>query len=139
MPTKTIQTIVFILILVHGIGHIQGIVNSLGVKFHSSSSNVSWLLKGLDDRTNRIICLVLYLTAALFGILTAFAFAGVFLSTSAWTTLALITAFASTASLILFPRALAMFFNKAGAIAVNLIIFYSILFKGNWPDVIFKD
>jgi hypothetical protein len=49
---------------------------------------------------------------------------------SLWQSLALVTAFISTLCLVLFPNALAMFFNKAGAIAVNLIIYYSVLSAG---------
>jgi hypothetical protein len=53
--------------------------------------------------------------------------------------LALLTAIFSTVALVLFPKALAMFFNIAGAVAVNLIIYYSILLNGNWPSALFED
>ena len=139
MTTKTLKLIVFITLLVHGIGHFQGVVGSLGVKFNNSASYVSWLLKGLGESTNRSICLVLYLITTILGIATALSFKGFLIPDSLWTMLALLTAFGSTACLILFPNALAMFFNKAGAVAVNLIIFYSILFNGNWPAAIFED
>ena len=139
MTTKTIKLIVFIAFLVHGIGHFQGVVAGLGVKFHGSSSTVSWLLKGLGENTNRIICLIIYLAAAIFGILTALSFKEIMVSYTNWQVFAIITAFISTFGLILFPNALAMFFNKIGAVAVNLLVFYSILFNGNWPAVIFEN
>lgn len=139
MSTKTIKLLVFLAFLVHGIGHIQGVIGSLGVKMSNSSSSVSWLLKGPGAGTNRTICFILYSGAALFGILTALSFKGILFATSSWELFALITAFISTAGLILFPNALAMFFNKIGAIAVNLIIYYSVLFNGKWPSVIFED
>lgn len=139
MTTKTVKLIVFIALLVHGIGHIQGVVSSLGVKFNDSTNNISWLLKNLGANANRTICLALYLAAAILGILTALGFKGIIVPFTSWQILAVITAFVSTACLVLFPNALAMFFNKAGAIVVNLIIFYSILFNGNWPGVIFED
>ncbi len=139
MSTKTIKLLVFLVLLVHGVGHLQGVVSSLGVKYHSSSSSISWLLKGLGEKVNRILCLVLYLSAGVFGILSALSFRDFLIPAAGWTQLALAAAILSTACLVLYPRALAMFFNKTGAITVNLIIYYSILFNGNWPAAAFGD
>jgi len=139
MTTKTIKLLVLITLLVHGIGHIQGVVAGLGVKFTSNTGNISWLLKGMGENTNRGICIILYLGAAITGILAGLAFKDILVPVSSWQTFALLAAFFSTACLVLFPNALAMFFNKIGAIAVNLIIYYSILFNGHWPSSIFED
>lgn len=139
MTTKTIKLLVLIALLVHGIGHFQGVIASLGVKFNDKSNYISWLLKGQGQNVNKILCLGLYLGAAILGILAALSFKGILLPVSCWETLSLITAIVSTSGLILFPNALAMFFNKIGAIVVNLAIYYSILFNGNWPSVIFED
>lgn len=139
MSTSTVKLMAFLALLVHGIGHIQGIVSSSGIKFRTSTSNKSWLLKGLGGKWNRLICLVLYLAAAVLGIFAALGLRGVLGPESGWASFALTSAIFSTFGLILFPKALALFFNKAGAIAVNLIIFYSILFNGNWPSAIFED
>jgi hypothetical protein len=139
MSTKTVKLIVFLTLLVHGIGHIQGVVKSLGVKINDSGAPVSWLLKGLGANVNRTICLFLYLATALFGIMAALSFKEILFPADGWQSLALVTGVLSTLCLVLFPNALAMFFNKAGAIAVNLIIYYSILFNGNWPAAAFED
>jgi len=139
MTSKTVKLLVLITLLVHGIGHIQGVVSGFGVKFTGNTSNVSWLLKGMTESTNRVLSIILYLGAALTAMLAAMAFKDILLPTSAWQTLALISAFFSTVSLVLFPQALAMFFNKIGAIAVNLIIYYSILFHAHWPALAFED
>ena len=139
MTIKTIKLIVFLALLVHGIGHLQGVVAGLGVKFFKSSSTDSWLLKGLGEGANRFICLILHLLTAVTGVLTALCFKDIFLQEGSWEMLALVTALCSTACLVLFPRALAMFFNKAGAVAVNLWIYYSILLNGNWPAEIFGE
>lgn len=139
MTTKTIKLLVFLALLVHGIGHIQGVICGFGVKFTSSTSNISWLLKGFGDNINRIICVILFFGASLFGIMAALAFKDVLFSNGAWQTLALISAIFSTVCLVLFPASLAIFFNKIGAIAVNLAIYYSILFKGQWPSVLFEE
>ena len=66
MSTKTIKLLVFIAILVHGIGHLQGVLSSLGVKLNKSTSYKSWLLKTQSERTNRVICFFLYLFTAIF-------------------------------------------------------------------------
>ncbi|KPL13844.1 MAG: hypothetical protein AMS26_12905 [Bacteroides sp. SM23_62] len=139
MSTKTLKLIAFIVLLVHGIGHLQGVVSSSGVKFRSSTSTVSWLLKGLGEKWNKLICLVLYLAAGVLGIFAALGIIGLLGPGAQWTSMAMACAIFSTLGLILFPKALALFFNKAGAIAVNLIIFYAILFNGFWPSSIFED
>lgn len=139
MNTKTIKLITFIVLLVHGIGHFQGVVASLGVKINNDNPATSWLLKDLGSTANKTICLILFLITGLLGIAAALSLKGILFPESIWQTLALITAFGSTACLILFPNGFAMFFNKIGAIAVNLIIYYSILFHQHWPSALFED
>ena len=139
MTTKTVKLLVFLTLLVHGIGHLQGVVSGLGVKFNENSKTQSWLLKGSSERVNRIACLALYLGAALFGIMAALSFRAFLLPHHIWQTFAFISAIFSTFCLVLFPDALAMFFNKIGAIAVNLLIFYSIPFNGMFPSAAFND
>ena len=139
MTTKNIKLIVFIALLVHGIGHMQGVVSSLGVKFNKSTTNVSWMLKGLGEGTNRAICLVLYFGAAIAGIIAALSFFNILISNSNWQMFAVVSAVFSIIALFLFPKALAMFFNKAGAVIVNAAIFYTIVFQGQLASVIFED
>ncbi len=139
MSSSTVKLIAFLALLVHGIGHLQGVVSGSGIKFRNSTSNISWILKGWGAKRNRWICLVIYSCASIFGILAALGLRGVLGPESPWTALALTGAIFSVLGLILFPKALAMFFNKVGAIAINLIIFYSILFNGSWPSAIFEN
>ncbi len=83
--------------------------------------------------------MVFYLVAGVLGIFAALALRGVLGPDSQWTSMALACAIFSTLGLVLFPKALALSFNKVGAIAVNLIIFYAILFNANWLSAIFED
>ncbi len=69
MTAKTVYIIAFLLLLVHGIGHIQGAVSGFGVKFNKKTSIISWLLKDLGSKLNHWICLLMYLGSAIFGIL----------------------------------------------------------------------
>ncbi len=138
MSTKTIQLIAFIVLLVHGIGHFQGVVAALGVKINNADPAQSWLLKRFGESANRSLCLVLFGLTALAGIATALGFKGILLPEEAWQLLGIITAFLSTACLALFPNGFALFFNKAGAIAVNGILYYSLLFGQYWPAALFE-
>ena len=139
MTTKTVKLIAFIVLLVHGIGHLQGVVAGLGIKINNSNGRISWLLKDLGESINSKVCFVLFLVTAVLGILTALSFKGILFSESVWQSLAIVTAVSSTLCLVLFPNGFALFFNKIGAIAVNLIIYYSIVFSQNWPAVLFQD
>ena len=138
MTTKTVKLIAFIALLVHGIGHFQGVAAGLGLKINNSNPAQSWLLKNLGNDFNRITCLVLFFITGTIGILAALGFKGIFLADN-WQSLASITAMLSTFCLVAFPNGFALFFNKVGAITVNLFIYYSILFNQNWPEVLFND
>jgi hypothetical protein len=137
MEARTVKLIGFILLLVHGIGHFQGVAAGLGLKINDAVPAQSWLLKGLGSQTNSSICLILFLVTGIIGILTALSFWDLLL-VGTWQKLALVTATLSTVCLILFPNAFAMFFNKIGAIGVNLLIYYSILFHQQWPAAWFE-
>ena len=139
MSPESVKIIAFIVLLIHGIGHFQGVVGSLGMKLSKSYTPVSWFMKGLSENVNRTICFVLFLITGIVGIAAALSLVSLLIPNSIWQVIALITAFSSTITFIFFPNGLAMFFNKAGAIAVNLIIFYSILFNGQWPASLFND
>ena len=91
MTTKTVKLIAFIALLVHGIGHFQGVAASLGVKINTSSPAQSWLLKSFNDNFNKSACLIVFFITGAFGILAALSFRGVFMP-DAWQTLAIITA-----------------------------------------------
>lgn len=138
MTTKTIKLIAFIALLVHGIGHFQGVAAGFGLKINNSDPTQSWLFPGLDLQASKTICLILFFISGVIGILTALSLRGILLP-NAWQALAIVTAILSTICLIVYPNGFAMFFNKAGAIAMNLIIYYSIVFNQNWPAVLFDD
>ena len=80
MTVKTVYIIAFLVLLIHGIGHIQGVVSGFGVKFNRNASVTSWLLKDLGSKLNTWICLLLYSGSAIFGILAALSFKGILFS-----------------------------------------------------------
>jgi len=139
MTAASIKLITFIVLLVHGIGHFQGIAAGIGLKINKASPSNSWLLKNMGGKANKQICLVLFLVTGIIGILTALSFKDIIVPEAHWQIMAVITAVLSTVCLIVFPNGFAMFFNKAGAIAVNIIIYYSIVFSQNWPAALFEN
>ena len=139
MTTKTIKLIAFIALLVHGIGHFQGVAAGLGIKINNHNPSISWLLKNLEEKTNNKICFIIFLLTGIMGIITALCFIGLIFSINLWQIMAIITAALSSTCMILFPNSFAIFFNKIGAIVVNLFIYYSIVFSQYWPSVLFED
>jgi hypothetical protein len=136
MSTKTIHLIVFLAFLIHGIGHFQGVVSSFGVNIGKSGGYKSWLLKSQSDKTNKTICFILYFLSAVGFLIVAASFKGWLFDASLWKPLAFITAIISVIALIFFWNALAMFFNKAGAIIVNAFCLFSI-YLIKWPASLF--
>ena len=123
-----------------GLGHFQGVVAGFGIKLHRSLSSQSWLFSHLfGNKTSQIICFILFLITGLFGIATALSFKDIIISVNYWQTLAVLTAILSTLCLVFYWNSFAMFFNKVGAIAVNLLIYYSILLNNQWPTAIFEN
>ena len=73
MTTKSVKLIVFIALLVHGIGHFQGVAAGFGLKINQSAPALSWLLRGMGEQVNRYICLAVFFLTGVTGILTALA------------------------------------------------------------------
>ena len=111
MTARTVKLIVFITLLVHGIGHLQGVAAAVGIKINKAVPTQSWLLKGLSTKANKTICLILFSITAIVGILTAFGFREILLS-DIWQSLAIVTAVFSTLCLIIYPNALPCFSIK---------------------------
>ena len=133
MSPKTLRTIIAIFLFVHAIGHIQGIIASLGV-IKSDTWNVrSWLFDGLlGEKGSRMLALILFAVCVIGFFATAFAFVEVGLPHDAWRTLAVIFAVPSVLCLVFYWNAFAMLFNKVGAIGVNGWMLIGLLAL-NWP------
>ena len=134
MSPKILRTIIAILLFVHAIGHIQGIVASLGVIKSETWHVRSWLFDGLlGERGSRTLALILFSVIVLGFLATGFSFLGIGLPHEAWRTLAIIFAIPSALSLVAYWNAFAMFFNKVGATGVNGWILIGLLVM-NWPS-----
>ncbi len=134
MSPKTLRTLITILLFVHAIGHIQGIVASLGVLESETWHIRSWLFDGLlGEKGSRTLATILFIVIVLGFLATAFSFMGLGLPHDAWRTLAILFAIPSVLSLISYWNAFAMFFNKVGAIGINGWILIGLLIM-NWPS-----
>jgi hypothetical protein len=134
MSPKTLRTIIAILLFVHAIGHVQGLVASLGL-FSSDTWNVhSWLFDSLlGKKGSRILAMILMIVCILGFLATAFSFLGIGIPHEFWRTLAIVFAIPSMLSLIFYWNAFSQLFNKIGAIGVNSWILIGLLIM-NWPS-----
>ena len=127
------KLIVFIVLLVHSIGHLQGAVVALGLKDFGRWNADSWLLgKFLSAGTQHAAGLVLFIITSLLALACALCIKEICFASISWKFLAVLTATFSSVSMLLFPNAFAMFFNYIGAIAVDVIIFYTVFISDKW-------
>jgi hypothetical protein len=134
MTPKTLRTIIAIFLFVHAIGHGQGIIASLGLLSSETWNVRSWLFDNLiGEKASRTLAMVLFAICVIGFLSTAFSFLGIGLPHDVWRTMAIIFAIPSVISLIAYWNAFAMFFNKVGAIGVNvwILIILPIL---KWPS-----
>ena len=134
MTPAALRTVITVILLVHGIGHGQGVLSSLGLFNTESWHPRSWLFdKLLGEKVSRVLALILWGLAVLFSVAGAFAFLDIGISHSLWRGLAILAAIPSSLGLIFYWNSMAMIFNKLGAIAVNLWILVGLLLL-NWPS-----
>lgn len=134
MNSSTLRTIIAIVLFIHAIGHVQGVLVSLGI-FGSEKWNAqSWLFDGiLGEKGSRMLAFVLWGITVLGFFVTAFAFLGIGIPHDWWRTLAIIFAVISTVTMIFYWNSFASLFpNKIGSLAVNLAILVGLVFL-NWP------
>lgn len=134
MSPKTLRTIIAIFLFVHAIGHVQGVMASLGTVKSDSWHARSWLFDWLLGETgSRTLAMVLFAACVLGFSATAFSFLGIGLPHVLWRNLAIISAGVSVFGMIAYWNALAALFNKVGAIGVNGWILIGLLVM-NWPS-----
>jgi hypothetical protein len=134
MSPKTLRTIIAVFLFIHAIGHIQGIIASLGMIKSDIWHARSWLFdRLLGEKGSHILAMVLFGVIVLGFLATAFAFTGVGIPHDAWRPLAITFASLSVLGLVAYWNAFAMFFNKAGAIGVNGWILIGVLLL-SWPS-----
>lgn len=134
MSSDTLRLIVAGVLLVHGIGHILGVLAALGFSTMEKWSSQSWLLTGLLGETvSRVICFIMFLIAMVGFIVAALAVMGWLFPHEWWRPLSAISAVLSLLGLALFWNAFpALVPNKIGAIAVDIALLVGLLVV-DWP------
>jgi hypothetical protein len=139
MSTSTLRIAIAVILIAHGVGHYMGMLSTLGVKLSRTSSPDSWLFTNLlGDKGSRAIGFIIWLLALLGFIGAGLALLGLLIPQAWWQPLAVISAIISLVGLIFFWNAFAMFFNKLGAVGVNVAVLISLLFLRWPPDLVNK-
>jgi len=133
MTANALRIILAALFFVHGIGHLQGVVVSLGLYSNERWNARSWLFTEiLGETTTRTMGFFIWLTATLASLTAGLSMLDWLTPAAPWRLMALICAVISTFGLVFYWNSLAMIFNKVGAIAVNVAIVVSVVLL-NWP------
>ena len=134
MSSTTLRILLAGILLVHGIGHVLGIMAAMQLTNVKGWSSKSWLLtRIIGEPASRIISFLLFLTAMIGFIGAALALMGWLLPHEWWRPLSAVSAVTSLIALGLFWNAFPSFFpNKIGAITVDVAVLVGLLIL-DWP------
>jgi hypothetical protein len=128
------QWIVGLVLLAHGVGHVLGLLPVFGDDLPAGWNARSWLLTTtLGETASKGISAVLWSTCTILFFLASLAVLGWGIPYEWWRPLAVVGAALSTVTLGLFWNGFpALFPNKIGALAVNLVVLGGVL-AADWP------
>jgi MFS family permease len=133
MSGRKLQWLIALVLLIHAIGHTMGILPAAGYSLSSTWTSHSWLLSGAFGQTAaNVLSVAIWLAATVGFLLAALALMGWGVPHAWWRPLAIVSAVVSLLGLFLFWNAFASWFNKAGAILVNVAILFGLLVR-RWP------
>jgi hypothetical protein len=125
--------LIAIVFFIHGIGHIMCILPALGLDASPTWNSYSWLLTNLiGQKAANVVGIIIWLAAIVGFLLAARALLGWGVPYVWWRPLAVVSAVISLIGVILFWNAFASWFNKAGAITVDLAVLVGLLVL-HWP------
>jgi hypothetical protein len=125
--------IIAIVFFVHGIGHIMCIMPALGMNVSPTWNSNSWLLTDmLGQRVTNGLAVIIWMLAVIGFLLAALALPGWGVPHEWWRPLAVVSAVISLVGIVLFWNAFVTWFNKAGAISVDLAVLIGLLVM-QWP------
>lgn len=125
--------IIAIVFFIHGIGHIMCIMPALGMNISPTWNSHSWLLTDLlGQRVTDVVAVIIWLLVVIGFLLAALALLGWGVPHEWWRPLAVVSAVISLIGIVLFWNAFAAWFNKAGAITVDLAVLIGLLVL-QWP------
>ena len=134
MSGVTLRALLAVVLLIHGIGHVMGVMPALGLSTVEGWNSRSWLLTPiLGETISRILSIILFLAALVGFVASSLALLGWLLPHDWWRTLAVVSSVVSIVTIILFWNAFVAFFpNKIGALGVDIAALVCLLVL-NWP------
>lgn len=123
-----VRYFVALFIVLHGLGHVQGIIAAIGVATVEGHYNRSWLVSPiLGEWPSRIIGFLLYGSCMVLFIMGGLALADFIVPHSWWSILIIAGAVVSTISIIIFWNSLMLLFNRLAALSVNIVALVCLL------------
>ncbi len=133
MNSRTVKILIAGVLVIHGVGHIMCLLPALGVDASPTWNSYSWLLTGLIGQAAANVLSILIWLAAITGFLmAALALMGWGIPHAWWRPLAVGSSVISLIGVFLFWNAFASWFNKVGAVGVDLAILVGLLLL-HWP------
>jgi hypothetical protein len=134
MSGQKLQWLIALVLLIHAVGHTMGILPAAGYSLSPTWTSQSWLLSGILGQPMADGLSIAIWLAATVGFLLAFlALMGWGVPHTWWRPLAVVSAVISLLGLFFFWNAFASWFNKAGAIVVDVAILIGLLVR-HWPS-----
>jgi hypothetical protein len=135
MSETTLRYLIAAILLVHGLGHVLGVMAALKLSNQENWSSRSWLLTGLiGDTASRVVSFVLFGAALIGFVAAALALMGWLLPHEWWRSMSVVSSLISLVALGLFWNAFpSLIPNKIGAVAVNIAVLLCLLWL-DWPS-----
>jgi hypothetical protein len=140
MSDQLVRVIVAVVLLVHGAGHVLGVLPAFGITLGRTQAAGSWLFTdGTGVAGGREMGFVLWAVTLVGFVAAGLALLGWLLPQSWWQGLAIASAVLSTLVVAAFWWGLPFLFpHKLGAMAVNAAVFVCLLWL-RWPPQLLAD
>lgn len=134
MSGDTLRTVIALILLVHLIGHVQGIMAAAGL-FNSETwhARSPILTDAIGEGPAKVVALVIFIAAMVLFLGAVLALFDLVVPYQNWRTLAVIGAVVSLVGQLLYWNAFAALLNRGGSLLVNVATLVLILLV-HWPS-----
>lgn len=128
MSTSTVRFIIGFVLIVHGIGYSMAFFPALDIFSTEKWHTRSWVFSGLNDTASCVIIVILFGIVLIGFIAAGLSVFNWLVPHDLWQKLAIVSAIIGLVALAIFWNAFASLFpNKIGAIAVNVVVLWTLL------------
>lgn len=122
------RSVVAVVLLAHGAGHVLGLLPLFGVSAAGPWNNRSWLLRGRSaEALTRWLAPAVWLVAVAAFVVVGLGLLGVGVQGTSWRALTLFAAVVSAVAVLVFWNGFPTILNKAGALAVDAVLLWWVL------------